>query len=266
MNELLERYKIAVDGWPQGVDDDAVERALLAHAIAVGAPQRRIVKLSARGARDALDARVAVWWSWYTWDATWSAAYAVGARQTGNKKVEDQWLPLLDGVEAGLWLYWFSKDSIFWLQQPRVGTDARRRVHRDDGPAFEIDDWREYFVHGVLVNEQIVLRPETLTPSEILNERNAEVRRVMIDRFGAERLLRDGNAQKLSVDDWGTLWRLPLENDEPIVMVEVVNSTPEPDGSWSHYWLRVPPTTRTAREAVLWTHDLPAHAEPVAMT
>ena len=41
-------------------------------------------------------------------------------------------------------------------------------------------------------------------------------------------------------------------------MVEVVNSTPEPDGSRKTYFLRVPPTITTAREAVAWTFALGA--------
>jgi hypothetical protein len=41
-------------------------------------------------------------------------------------------------------------------------------------------------------------------------------------------------------------------------MVEVVNSTPEPDGSRKTYFLRVPPTIETAREAVAWTFGLGA--------
>ena len=41
-------------------------------------------------------------------------------------------------------------------------------------------------------------------------------------------------------------------------MVEVRNSTPEPDGSRKTYFLRVPPTVRTAREAVAWTFGLGA--------
>ena len=36
-------------------------------------------------------------------------------------------------------------------------------------------------------------------------------------------------------------------------VVEVVNATPEPDGSYRHYFLQVPPGVRTAREAVAWT-------------
>ena len=32
---------------------------------------------------------------------------------------------------------------------------------------------------------------------------------------------------------------MPVEGDEPIVCVEVVNRTPEPDGHFKHYFLRV---------------------------
>ena len=39
-------------------------------------------------------------------------------------------------------------------------------------------------------------------------------------------------------------------------MVEVLNSTAEPDGSWKTYWLRVPPTMRTPREAIAWTFGM----------
>jgi hypothetical protein len=52
------------------------------------------------------------------------------------------------------------------------------------------------------------------------------------------------------------LWRLPMERDEDLVMVEVVNSTAEPDGTFRVYWLRVPPWVRTARQGVAWTFDL----------
>ena len=50
-------------------------------------------------------------------------------------------------------------------------------------------------------------------------------------------------------------------------MVEVRNSTPEPDGSVRTYFLRVPPTTRSARAAVAWTFGLNGAAyEPAVET
>ncbi|MGW6422603.1 DUF6745 domain-containing protein [Nocardia sp. NPDC055053] len=75
------------------------------------------------------------------------------------------------------------------------------------------------------------------------------------------------NPMPVHRDDTGILWRIALDGDEDVVMVEVVNSTPEPDGTNRTYWLRVPPTTRTAREGVAWTFGLAADAyEPVQQT
>ena len=57
------------------------------------------------------------------------------------------------------------------------------------------------------------------------------------------------------------------DGDEDVVMVEVVNSTPEPDGTSRTYWLRVPPRTRTAKEGVAWTFGLDGAAyAPVRQT
>ncbi len=48
-------------------------------------------------------------------------------------------------------------------------------------------------------------------------------------------------------------------------MVEVLNSTPEADGSRKTYFLRVPPATQTAREGVAWTFGLRADGYLPAM-
>lgn len=81
------------------------------------------------------------------------------------------------------------------------------------------------------------------------------MRRVMLEHYGYERYL-DSGARPLHRDETGALWRIDLDGDEPVVMVEVLNSTPEPDGSRRTYWLRVPPSTRTARQGVAWTFGL----------
>lgn len=90
----------------------------------------------------------------------------------------------------------------------------------------------------------------SLTPQRIRTEENAELRRVMLGYYGYDRYLDESGAQPVHTDESGTLWRIALTDDEDVVMVEVLNSTPEPDGTHRTYWLRVPPTTRTAREGV----------------
>lgn len=44
----------------------------------------------------------------------------------------------------------------------------------------------------------------------------------------------------------------------PLVMVEVINSTPEPDGTSKRYFLRTDPSCRTARQAIAWTWGMKA--------
>ena len=68
----------------------------------------------------------------------------------------------------------------------------------------------------------------------------------MLEYYGYDRYLADSGARPVHRDETGTLWRIDLAEDEPVVMVEVLNSTPGPDGTRRTYWLRVPPSTRTA--------------------
>jgi hypothetical protein len=153
------------------------------------------------------------------------------------------------------------------IRVERVGPGGPHRLHCENGPAIAWDGWELHYLHGVRVPAKAVLAPEALTPREVLREPNAEVRRVMIQRLGADRLLaramEEGRARAgvlhEETDQLGQrrrLLRLALHDDEPLVMIEVTNSTAEPDGTWKHYLLRVPPTMRTCQEAVAWTFGL----------
>lgn len=138
----------------------------------------------------------------------------------------------------------------------RQSTDAQGRLHHETGPALLCrDGWPLYSWHGVSVPAQVIERPDRISTSAIDSETNAEVRRVMIERYGASRYLLDSGAQKTHTDDYGTLYRKARQDDTDLVMVKVVNSTPESDGTFKDYFLRVPPEMKTAREAVAWTFD-----------
>jgi len=155
--------------------------------------------------------------------------------------------------EAG-WsiLFW---DWAFICARPQViERDERGRLHCLTGPAVKYPDgFGVWAVHGVRVPQYVIETPAAITVADINGEANAEVRRVKIERFGAHRYLLESGAKEIHADDFGTLYRRDLLNDEPLVMVKVVNSTPEADGSFKDYFLRVPPAMRTAREAVAWT-------------
>ena len=132
--------------------------------------------------------------------------------------------------------------------------DADSRPHCDDGPFCRWSDgFSLYAVHGVRVPAWIVERKDTITCDSIEAESNLEVRRVMIEFYGQARWLLDSGAVEIHRDDFGALYRKDVPGDESVVMVKVVNSTPEQDGSFKDYWLRVPPTMERSRQAVAWT-------------
>ncbi len=177
--------------------------------------------------------------------------------------------------------------------------DAENRPHNDNGPSHEWrDGWKLYHIHGVRVPEIVVEHPEQITVEMIDTEKNAEVRRIMIERYGQSRYLLDAGAIILNQDEYGVLLRREVPDDEPIVMLRVLNSTPEAEGSlsteqaieifganpvlkqvdamkkqqsflhsigisqenlrWKDYFLRVPPDMKTAHEAVAWTFGMTA--------
>src|SRR5208337_2906662 len=60
-------------------------------------------------------------------------------------------------------------------------------------------------------------------------------------------------SETLQEDVFGRLYRIRFHDYEPLLLVEVMNATPEPDGSVRRHLLRVPPGVETAHEAVAWS-------------
>ena len=106
--------------------------------------------------------------------------------------------------------------------------------------------------------DYVIERPTEITVAKIQTEMNAEIRRVMLERYGTSRYIADSGAKRIHSDEMGELYRAELENDEAVVMLKVINSTVELDGSRKEYWLRVPPDITIARQAVAWTFGMSA--------
>ncbi|WP_305789454.1 DUF6745 domain-containing protein [Symbioplanes lichenis] len=159
--------------------------------------------------------------------------------------------------EAGWW--WPFADAVILTERPTMlSRDNVGRLHSETAALQFPDGYHLWAWRGMPIPAALASELPTLTTDRIKAEPNAEIRRVMLEHYGYDRYLRDSGAHKQHTDETGTLWHLALPNDEPLVMVEVVNATPEPDGTHRIYWLRVPPRTRTAREGVAWTFGLTA--------
>lgn len=132
--------------------------------------------------------------------------------------------------------------------------DDQNRPHNASGPSHRWrDGWSLYHWHGVRVEEDrafVITNPECITAEMIDVEDNSELKRVMLERFGYERYLKETGATV--VDECpadhpligartGRLLVKDVGDGEQICMVDVLNSTPEPDGSVKRYMLLVDP-------------------------
>ena len=187
-------------------------------------------------------------------DANWLGFYDFFREEAG---LQNQTKKIIGLTELSKHAGWFlPHENICWVSERHsiLNRDDKGRLHSFNAPAVMYPDgWAIYAVHGVRVPEYVIINPDKITVEDIETEVNAEIRRVKIDRYGQEKFLKDSNSNKIHSDNMGTLWRKDIPNDEPIVMVELINSTPEPDGEFKHYFLRVPPTITNASEAVAWT-------------
>lgn len=143
--------------------------------------------------------------------------------------------------------------------------DEQGRFHNATGPALVIHDAHKYFFwHGLETPSDVIFWPDSITLDRIESCRNLEVRRVLIERYrnaaqtdrvdGCKLFMMDCAPVVMDHDErFGTLVKKPIPLDVTIAMVIVTNRSPEKDGSFQKFYLRVPPEMLTAREAVAWT-------------
>ena len=143
------------------------------------------------------------------------------------------------------WIYCFENICFICNRPTEIHQTTDNRLHCETGPALLFSDgYSIYAYKGILVSKQVIMAPNSLTVKQIIKEKNQEVRRVMIERFGQVRFLKESGASLIHEDETGKLWKKELANDEPVLMVEVINSSPEPTGEYKTYFLRVHPELR----------------------
>ena len=139
----------------------------------------------------------------------------------------------------------------------------KARINYEDGIRSGLAKWwnREaqavniaIYIRGVPVTTYMaeLIRTGRMTVSDILNTRNAEVRRVCLEEFGYGRFLSKMPHRVIDTDEDSELvlihWH---KSEEPICLVKVKCST-----TGVFYTLRVPPDMKTVKQAVAWTFDV----------
>jgi hypothetical protein len=197
------------------------------------------------------------------------------SRRSGATRRLDGCLPpirsfaaLLELFAAGVLYYWIGPTEIGLVVRPSlwiVDGLAAGQLHREDGPAVE---WptgeRYYFWRGIEVPDWIIEHPDRITPAVIEAEPNVELRRCMVERLGFEGLLRAFGSTLVAEDQYGKLWRANFEGRRR-TFLEVQNGTREPGGSYRKYFLSVPPSMLSPRQAAAWTYGLSPEQYEIAV-
>ena len=212
--------------------------------------------------------------NWESWMCHWPYAYLAisevfGETVFGNDQCQARAMIAFLRDLPAMFSCVFLKGLCVVCERPQhLALDDQHRVHDGNGAAIIFrDEFSLYSWRGVSVPANAILKPAGLNVEQIQMERNSATRRALIDIYGNTKFLIDSGAEKVQEDDFGVLYRQSLLGDEDLVMVKVVNSTPEPDGSYKDYFIRVPPNIETAHEAVAWTFDINARRyQPVRQT
>jgi internalin A len=129
--------------------------------------------------------------------------------------------------------------------------DSENRLHAEGEPAIEFaDGWNFYYYHGVELPENYgKVHPNQWQSQWLLTERNAEVRRVLIQGIGYDRIIQELQAKQ--IDSWQEYALLQIDNAdvEPICLLKMTC----PSTGFIHA-LRVPPNLTSAREAIGWVN------------
>jgi len=163
------------------------------------------------------------------------------------------------------WILPFEKVCVICDRPLHLRFDAENRLHAEGEPAIAFaDGYSLYFHHGVKLPENYgKVHPDLWQAEWLLSEENAELRRLLIQRIGYDRICQELEVTEL--DSWQEYTLLSIEfnddfdregNANPVYLLKMTC----PSTGFIHA-LRVPPNVRsssraslTAKDAIRWVN------------
>ncbi len=151
---------------------------------------------------------------------------------------------------CGCW--WAFQDVAVVTPHPSaIRLDDRGRLHGEGVPAVGYEGFNIYAYHGVRLPEKYgAVHPDNWQAQWLLEEDNADLRRVLVQGIGYARICQELQAGEL--DSWQEYTLLKVNSDvdvEPIYLLKM--NCP----STGHiHAMRVPPDMKSAREAIIWVN------------
>jgi hypothetical protein len=144
-------------------------------------------------------------------------------------------------------------DKCFVCDRPRnINFDSAGLLHAAGKPAVEfVGRFNIYCYRGVRLPEIFgQIAPEAWQAKWLLRENNAEVRRVLIQAIGYQRICQELRA--IELDSWQEYTLLKIDNEVDIEPIHLLKMTCPSTGHI--HVLRVPPQVRSAKEAISWVN------------
>ncbi|MBW4683151.1 MAG: hypothetical protein KME19_24160 [Microcoleus vaginatus WJT46-NPBG5] len=164
---------------------------------------------------------------------------------------EKNWSLFQSLVKNTGWTFYYNKIAIICNRPVKLSFDSDNRLHAEGEAALQYaDGFSLYSYHGVTLPEKYgKLQPHQWQAQWLIEERNAEVRRVLVQEIGYGRISQELQAETL--DAWQEYTLLKIENAdvEPIFLLKMTCPS-----TGCTYALRVPPDVQSAREAISWVN------------
>jgi hypothetical protein len=157
------------------------------------------------------------------------------------------------------WILPLEKVAIVCDRPIKLSFDSENRLHAEGEPAIVFaDGYTLYSYHGVTLPEKYgELHPTKWQAQWLLEEDNAELRRVLIQEIGYARICQE--LQAIELDAWQEYTLLKIDddvdltdNDDDIEPIYLLKMTCPSTGRI--HALRVPPDVNSAREAIRWVN------------
>ncbi|NWF59813.1 MAG: hypothetical protein HXY43_11105 [Fischerella sp.] len=195
--------------------------------------------------------------SYCSWLDFWKSVF----NYTGEQKLL-QVLHLL--AESSGCIFPYQRVAVVCDRPSKLSLDDQNRLHAEGEPAIQFTDgYNLYANSGVILPEKYgKLHPHQWQTSWLLEEKNAELRRVLIQGIGYTRMLEELQANELNSYREYTLLKIENEIDvEPIYLLKMTC----PSTGFIHV-LRVPSDLKSAQEAITWVNWGVAPEEFVVQT
>jgi hypothetical protein len=154
---------------------------------------------------------------------------------------------------------------VLGVMRPIAYLDDNRALHRMGGPAIIWNEEKQWWYHGVQMEQRFVESPETVTPEEAWTHPNAEVRRSLCEIVGWDKVVEAAGAKVIHTDKFGELLEVTNNIAGEDIVLKFVRVTCPTTGR--QYVMGTDHEVTTAHEGVANTFGMtPEEYNPVIET